>query len=149
MIEKNNREILEKKHKELETEKLRNEILELKTKRKRSWIVTISLIIGVFGTAFSAVDTLSKMSMAYKEQAFKSRMETTELFIRQIIPAIKSDESSSQQAARKGAYFAAVSLANEFPNLREPVYVVLEANSENGDTDAKSAITRLKQIKGE
>lgn len=136
-------EEIEKKLKILEAEKLENEILDSKSNRKRGWIVTISLIVGILGTTFGVTKTLSDMSLAYRVQAFKERLETSELFLKQILPSIKNNGDSGQ-SAKKGAYILSLGLANDFPVLSPSIYAVMESNSESGDTDAQKVLSAFK-----
>lgn len=128
----------------LEIEKLKSDILDAKNKRSREWLVTISLIIGIVGASVGSIQTLSAIKQTYKEQAFKSRMETTKIFLDKILPAIGTDDRTSKQAVRKGVYITAVTLANDYPELAPSVQAVLTISSENGDTDAAETLQNLK-----
>lgn len=56
------------------------EYLEVKVKRKRSLILTVSLIVGVVLNYFECSRRLIQNGLSYREHAFKSRMGTRELF---------------------------------------------------------------------
>lgn len=131
--------------KQLEVEKLRVEIKQIRDQRNRNWIVTISLIVGIIGTMISGINTMSSMTTQYNAQTFKVKMETTQLFLDKILPSITSSETTSKEAARYGAYVSAASLANDFPELKNAIRVVLLTNSDNGDTNAKEAMKLIKE----
>jgi len=135
----------------LAAKKLELEIQSLVTQQRRAWIITVSILIGVIGSSFTVIKTLSDVSLAYKENVYKSRMETTKMFLNDILPKIKGEGSttSGSKGIKKGAYLISIKLANDYSELTDSVRAVLEANSKSGDTDATDALKLLNKENAE
>jgi len=135
----------------LELEKIKLEIKQISNTNIREWIVSASIVIGIGVTLISGFSTLSSISTKNNEQALKARIETTNLFLSKVLPAITDTDVASKNATKFGAYMAAVRLANDFPDLQKSVYVILKKNADNADENAQKALEFLsiKDLKGE
>ncbi|WP_112477828.1 hypothetical protein [Vibrio variabilis] len=124
----------------LEAKKLEVEIQAIRDERKRRWLVSISLVVGVLGTLISAVNILSNISRSYDELALNTRMQTTKIFLSEITPLIKSDNPLVGEALRESSYHLSSQLAEDYTFLSAPVFSLLCASSDSGDGVASKVL---------
>jgi len=166
-LESANLRKIETETRKLETEilKLENEITEARSGRIRSWIVSMSVVIGIGVSVFGVYNSLSEIAFHNRQLGLETQVRSQEIFLNQVLDRMSGVKVVHKEVGGKsgtlklksqdtyggviqvGSYGAAVSLACRFDNLRLATQSALAFQLAKYPTDvsAKAMLQRIEQ----
>ncbi|MCP4003497.1 MAG: hypothetical protein GY725_04820 [bacterium] len=160
MKDAENLDRLEERKLQREIEKIEAETRALGRNQIRSWLTTISLIVGIGASVVSVIGTMTEIQNKNRQLAIEAQIRSHQIFLVEVLDRVAGVKTVHYKheggqlvattsegfapSVQVGAYAVAFSLANEFPSLRTAVTDLMEYKLKLGeDSYATEILSRI------